>query len=126
MAEPMDAGNIVVMINTAVVATAFVAPIMYMIWHGGKIKRERQETIRRLADKGVELTPAIIENISREPASNKADFRRGVLLMGLGAAIIAFGALLGETETIRPWIGIAMFPGIIGIIYSVFGIFKLK
>ena len=63
-----------------------------------RTRRERQSTLRAAIERGLELTPELLQQLG-EPAQRKdADLRRGVLTMAVGVGLAAFGLLQGDPE----------------------------
>lgn len=80
-------------------------------------KRELQETMRQALEKGVELSPEVLERLGERPRTPAADFRRGVILVAIGLACAGFGLALGQAQAIRPLTALAAFPFLIGLAY---------
>ena len=76
-----------------------------------------QETVRTAIEQGQELTPEILERLGQAPKPQKSDLRRGVILMGVGLGLAAFGLLVGEEEAMQPLMAIGSVPLLIGIAY---------
>ena len=63
-----------------------------------RTRRERQSTLRAAIERGLELTPELLQQLG-EPAQHKdADLRRGVLAIAVGVGVAAFGLLQGDPE----------------------------
>ena len=63
-----------------------------------RTRQELQTTLRAAIERGLELTPQLLEKLS-EPAQHKdADLRRGVLTIAVGVGLAAFGLLVGDPE----------------------------
>lgn len=76
-----------------------------------------QETIRTALDKGVELTPEVIESLGQPKAAPHSDLRRAMVSLAIGIGFAAFGFILDEDDAVRPLVAISMFPIAVGIAY---------
>lgn len=92
-----------------------------------KEKERLHETLRVAYEKGQPVPPEMIEALqsNRLRPQPDRDLRRGIVLLCVAAAIVVFGLMVGqipETEGHATWpmIGIAAFPGFIGIGYIAF------
>ena len=63
-----------------------------------RTRQELQSTLRAAIERGLELTPELLERLG-EPAQRKdADLRRGVLAIAVGVGLAAFGLLQEDPE----------------------------
>lgn len=92
-----------------------------------KEKERLHETLRLAYEKGQPVPPEMIEALqtTRLQPQPDRDLRRGIVLLCIALAIIVFGLMVGripETEGHATWpmVGIAAFPGFIGIGYIAF------
>ncbi len=100
---------------TLFVALALVAGLL--IYFRFRSRREIQQTLRSVIDKGQELTPELLEKIGEPKRPATGDLRRGIVAMSLGLGFAAFGILLGEEDAVRPMVAIAAFPFVVGLAY---------
>ncbi len=94
--------------------------------------RERQSlqaTLRAAIEKGQPLPPEVVEAISRDakPTSSPArDIRIGMIWIGVAAGFVGFAYALGymadSAEAFYPMIGLAAFPGFIGLAFLIMGL----
>lgn len=82
-----------------------------------RARRELQHTLRAAIDKGMELTPEVLDRLGDPKPSGNADMRRGVIAIAIGVACAAFGLLVGDADAIGPFLGIGAFPFLVGIAY---------
>ena len=74
-----------------------VVPGLYFYFRY-RTRRELQNTLRAAIERGLELTPQLLEQLG-EPAQRKdADLRRGVLAIAVGVGLAAFGLLQEDPE----------------------------
>jgi hypothetical protein len=92
-----------------------------------KEKERLHETLRVAYEKGQPVPPEMIEALqsNRLRPQPDRDLRRGIVLLCVAAAIVVFGLMVGqipETEGHATWpmVGIAAFPGFIGLGYIAF------
>ncbi len=72
-------------------------PVLYFYFRY-RSRQESQSTLRAAIERGLELTPELLQQLG-EPAQRKdADLRRGVLTMAVGVGLAAFGLLVGDPE----------------------------
>ena len=82
---------IVVLLSLAAIAGLY-------LYFRYRTRKERQSTLRAAIERGLELTPELLQQLG-EPAQPKdVDLRRGVLAIAVGVGIAAFGLLQGDPE----------------------------
>ena len=101
---------ITMFLSTALILFAF-------FYYRFRANRETQSTIRQAIDKGHELTPELLSRLGQALHPKQADLRRGVIAIATGLAFAAFGFVLGEEDAVRPLLGVATFPFLIGVAY---------
>ena len=99
------------------VALAIAISIGLMFRFRGR--QEVQQTIRTAIDKGQELSPELLERLSDAVEPRKRDLRRGIVAVSVGIAFTVFAFVLGEEDAIRPLMGIAAFPFLVGVAYLI-------
>jgi hypothetical protein len=83
-----------------------------------RARQEAHTTVRAALDRGVPLTTDLLERLGDTVPSAGADLRRGVIAIGLGLGLAAFGAVVGADEgTERPMLAIGLVPILLGIAY---------
>jgi len=100
---------------------AFIA-IIGVIWilsKSGERKRQAaHETLRLMIEKGQEVSPQLINDMSMITSPRRNDLRRGVILISLALAFALIGLITtaqgnGDGEGLM----IAIFPGLIGLAF---------
>lgn len=105
------------------VPLGFFGAVIGTVWlfshYTYKKRQAAHETLRMAVDKGQPLSVEMIEKMGDMVDPVRRDLRRGVILIALGAAIAIVGLIIGpkEGESLRPVLGIASFPVILGIAY---------
>ena len=88
-----------------------------------KKRRTIYDTINVAIEKTGTVDPALVEAITRDNIGPNADLRRGIILLAVAGAFAILGFSVGEEEAIRPMLGVASFPGLVGFAYIVFHFF---
>ncbi len=109
--------------------TAVIAPVVLLavfLWFRYKARQQMQDTIRVALDKGQDLSPELIDRLGHPKAPKDKDLRLGVIwvAVAIGFALLSFG--IPEEEATGPILGIAAFPGAIGIAYLILHKFARK
>ncbi len=93
--------------------------VVFSLWFYFRYKArvETQHTFRLALEKGSELTPEFIKQLGETAPSKDKDLRRGVIGLAIGLALLILGAALNEPDSMRPIMGSAAFPGLIGLAY---------
>ncbi|MFN3522422.1 MAG: DUF6249 domain-containing protein [Phenylobacterium sp.] len=85
-----------------------------------------QDTLRTAIEKGQPLPPEVIEAISSDARTKPApspqrDLRTGIVWLGVAVGLAAFGWIIGfeEPDATYPMMGVAAFPGFIGLAFIV-------
>lgn len=92
-----------------------VIVLAYYLKYRGR--QDIQTTVRAAIERGESLSPELIETLAMSLSSPYADLRKGVISMALGAAGIAFAALLGKENATGPLMAISAFPIMVGVAY---------
>jgi len=104
----------------------FIAIVMFLviglvfvllIYYRYRSRSEMQQTIRVALEKGDSLTPELLDRIVDPKQNGSRDLRRGMISVALGMGTAMFGFFVDEDDAVRPLIGIAMFPLMVGIAY---------
>ncbi len=82
-----------------------------------RLRKEVQATYRLALEKGSQLSPEVLEAISGDAPKPQQDLRRGLFWAAIGGALAIAGLVQGEPEAIRPVLGVAALPLLIGAAY---------
>lgn len=112
------------------VPLAFFAMIAAIVlvpgWYRSREKERLHETLRLAYEKGQPVPPEMIEALQADrprPPLPDRDLRRGVIMLCIAAALVFIGVMFSFTEhgadghMLWPLLGIAAFPGFIGLGY---------
>ena len=124
--EPAIIGSFIPIFLFAMIAAIVIVPRYLRT-------RERealQATLRAAIEKGQALPPEVVDAISRDakPTPSPArDIRVGVVWIGVAAGFVAFAYALGylaegAAEAVYPMLGLAAFPGFIGLAFLLRGL----
>jgi len=111
-------------LNFIVIFLSFVLVAFLYFSFRFRTRQIYQETLRAALDKGLELTPEMIESLGERKPHKNADLRRGIIGIGIGLGFAVFGLTLGEEDAIRPLLAVSAFPFMIGLAYL--GLWKFR
>ncbi|HXI88188.1 MAG TPA: DUF6249 domain-containing protein [Parvularculaceae bacterium] len=103
----------------AAVALVFLAAYFFSY----RKRRIVYDAIKVAIERTGQVDAALVEAIIRDKVGPYGDLRKGVILIAVALAFIVFGAVMNEEDTLRAMIGVASFPGLIGIAYVAFHFF---
>ena len=97
-------GSIVVVIIAALVFRYFSRRMVF-------------ETVKAAIEKSDTVDAAAIAAITQGRSGPRADLRKGVLFLAVAGATAAAARILNEPDLIRPLLGLAAFPALVGLAY---------
>jgi len=86
-------------------------------WLRFKAKRDLQETIRTVLDKGHDLTPDLIDRLGHPKEPEDKDMRLAVIWLAIAVGLVLIGFAVPEPEAFRGTLAGAAFPFTIGMAY---------
>lgn len=101
------------------IAAVFVAAYFFSY----RKRRIVYEAIKVAIEKTGQVDAALVEAIIQDKIGPNADLRKGIILIMVAAAFAIFGYSIGEEEAIGPMLGLAAFPGLVGLAYVAFHFF---
>lgn len=102
-----------------VIGAIFVAAYYFNF----KKRRIVYDAIKVAIEKTGQVDAALVEAIIRDKIGPNADLRKGILLIAVAAGFAILGYSIGEAEAVGPMLGVASFPGLIGLCYVSFHFF---
>ncbi len=106
-----------------IIFTALAVIIVSAFYFSYKKRRVVYDAIKVAIEKTGSIDPALVEAIIRDNVGPYADLRKGVILIAVAAAFVILGYNIPDDEALRPMIGVASFPGLIGVSYILFHFF---
>ncbi len=103
------------------VPLAFFGAIVGIVWivshFNGVKRREVNETIRMAISQGQQLTPEVLDRLTKAADPVRNDLRRGVNLIAIAGALAVLGFMArGEDpDALMAMLGTAAFPGFLGL-----------
>jgi hypothetical protein len=128
--DPAVIGSLTGLVGTVMLFAMIAAIVIGSRWMKSREREQLQATLRLAIEKGQPLPPEMIEAISRDarPAPSAGrDLRRGIVWLCVAAAFVACGYAAnywgdGDTEGFGWLIGLACFPGFIGLAFVIIGL----
>lgn len=99
---------------------AMIAAIVIVPRYLKSLERQKlQDTLRASIEKGAALPPEVIEALTSDvkKPSPYRDLRAGIVWLGIavGFAAMGFAVSFEEPDALYPMLGVAAFPGFIGL-----------
>lgn len=114
----MDAGVVAVFIPITIFICASVVMLVFLFLRY-RTRYDYQRTVRLAVEKGQQLTPEFLERLAeraiKQERNPNRDLRFGAIAIAIGLAIGSFGLILGEPDAVRPLIGVANLPFLVGV-----------
>jgi hypothetical protein len=117
---------LIVLIIFGSIASLFIVP-QYL----RSVERQKlQDTLRAAIEKGQPLPPDVVQAMTtdvkplRSAPSAARDLRTGIVWLGVAVGLAAMGIAIGfeEPDATYPMIGIAAFPGFIGLAFIIMSV----
>ncbi len=90
-----------------------------LIWFRFRGRSEVQATIRAALDKGLDLSPELIDRLGHPKPAKDKDLRLGIIWLSLAVALVLIGFAVPEPEALRGLLAGASFPFCIGVAYLI-------
>tara|TARA_A100001391_G_scaffold90337_1_gene59662 strand:- start:74 stop:451 length:378 start_codon:yes stop_codon:yes gene_type:complete len=88
------------------------------------------ETVREAVRSGQQLSPETIKALGVQEKPKGGDLKSGAILIAVAAALIVLGVAIGtvdgDNQVVTIMVAIAAFPGFIGVVLMLFGLFSRK
>lgn len=79
-----------------------------------KLKVKTHELLEKSIDKGIDVTPELIEKLHHDRSPRFKDFRRGIIMAAIGAAVFCFSLVIPEDDTAKVFRGLSLLPIFVG------------
>jgi hypothetical protein len=109
-----------------VVFASLSAIVISAFYFNYKRRRVVYDAIKHAIEKTGTVDPALVEAIIRDNVGPYADLRKGIILIVIAAAFAVLGwtvSHVGGDEAFWPMLGVASFPGFVGLAYVAFHFF---
>lgn len=106
-----------------IVFISIASIVMAAFYFNYKKRRVVYDAIKTAIEKTGSVDPALVESIMSENIGPNADLRKGIILIAVAAAFGMLGYLIPEENALGPMLGVAAFPGFVGLAYVVFHFF---
>jgi hypothetical protein len=93
----------------------FATIILVRLMNRYKIKVKTHELLEKSIDKGIDVTPELLDKLNNEKSPKFKDFRRGIIMTAIGAAVFCFSLVIPEDDTAVVFRGLSIFPFFIGL-----------
>lgn len=99
------------------------------VFAGNSRRKAMLETVREAMRSGQEMTPETIAALGVEPKKkSNNDLKAGAILIAVAAALLTLGwaisSMEGDTEVMTIMTAVSAFPGFIGLVLLIFGLFN--
>ena len=91
--------------------------LVALFWFRYKARAELQQTVRNALERGVELSPELVDRLGAAKPPKGKDLRLGVIWMSLALALLLCGLAIPEPDALRGILAAAAFPFSIGLAY---------
>lgn len=111
---------------------AMIAAIVIFPSYFKSQERQRMaEALRSSIEKGEPLPPEVVTAISsnvKAAPSPARDLRTGIIWVGVAVGLAVMGVIIGveEPDATYPMLGVAAFPGFVGLAFVVLGLINRK
>ena len=91
--------------------------LVALFWFRYKARAELQQTVRNALERGIELSPDLVDRLGAAKPPKGKDLRLGVIWMSLALALLLCGLAIPEPDALRGVLAAAAFPFSIGLAY---------
>ena len=113
-------------VSTFMFFTTIILLVLVPRWLKSRERQALQATLKAAIERGQSLPPEVVDAITREqvrPPSAMRDVRTAVIWIGVAAGLVGFAFALGNdpdsSDAFYPLLGIAAFPGFVGIAFLI-------
>jgi hypothetical protein len=114
------------------VFTMVAAIVGFNAWASTAKRKQVMETVRDAIRSGQQLDPQTIKALGAQEKPKGGDLKSGLILIAIASAFVLLGfAVSGEEFADEPGLvmimaAVAAFPGFIGVVLVLFGLFNLR
>jgi len=89
--------------------------ILVHLINNHKVKIKTHELLEKSIEKGFDVTPELLEKLNNVKSPKFKDFRRGIIMCAIGAAVFCFSWVIPPDDSARVFRGLSLFPFFIGV-----------
>ncbi len=89
--------------------------ILVHMMNSYKTKIKTHELLEKSIEKGFDVTPELLDKLNNAKSPKFKDFRRGIIMCAIGAAVFCFSWVIPPDDTAQVFRGLSLFPFFIGV-----------
>ncbi len=93
---------------------SLVTIILVHLLTAHKRKIKTHELVEKSLEKGVDVTPELLEKLNNEQSPRFKDFRRGIIMVAISLAVLCFSLVIPDDDTAQVFRGLSVFPFFVG------------
>lgn len=94
---------------------SLVTIILVHLMNSHKTRIKTHELLEKSIDKGFDVTPELLDKLNNVKSPRFKDFRRGIIMCAIGAAVYAFSWIIPPDDTAKVFRGLSVFPFFTGV-----------
>ncbi len=96
------------------IVCGFASIILLHMMNSHKRKIKTHDLLEKSIDKGIDVTPELLDKLNHEKSPRFKDFRRGIIMVALSVAAFCFSFIVPDDEAKQVFRGLSVFPFFIG------------
>ena len=89
--------------------------ILVHLINSHKVKIKTHELLEKSIEKGFDVTPELLDKLNNVKSPRFKDFRRGIIMSAIGAAVYSFSWVIPPDDTAQVFRGLSVFPFFTGV-----------
>lgn len=103
-----------IVITFFIIGTLATIILVHMM-NNHKTKIRTHELLEKSIDKGIDVTPELLDKLNNVKSPRFKDFRRGIIMCAIGAAVYAFSYIIPPDDAAKVFRGLSVFPFFTGV-----------